>query len=234
MMESQKKAAEAEAAAESMLAAAASASKGLSAPAAAVAATEQPKAARTQASASIHLDDFEDSSDDSDAGGIAFLQAGNTGGSKKSKAATKPATAAASTTVTASGSNSTAAAAAAVMSLQRMHWTKEMVRKPPRCRISHTVCDAASCMRAYQDALLLHIVPIYDAKDWVSIAKHMGGDVTNEQCRNRWCCKVDPSLNACKMGAWEPEEVRRAAATVQLLPLLLVIVVDFSPALVLD
>lgn len=51
-------------------------------------------------------------------------------------------------------------------------------------------------------------MPIYDAKDWVSIAKHMGGDVTNEQCRNRWCCKVDPSLNACKMGAWEPEEVR--------------------------
>lgn len=37
-----------------------------------------------------------------------------------------------------------------------------------------------------QDALLLHIVPIYDAKDWVSIAKHMGGEVTNEQCRNRY------------------------------------------------
>lgn len=36
-----------------------------------------------------------------------------------------------------------------------------------------------------QDALLLHVVPIYDGKDWVSIAKHMGGDVTNEQCRNR-------------------------------------------------
>ena len=33
---------------------------------------------------------------------------------------------------------------------------------------------------------MLHIVPIYDAKDWVSIAKHMGGDVTNEQCRNRY------------------------------------------------
>uniref|UniRef100_A0A7S3HL51 Uncharacterized protein n=1 Tax=Spumella elongata TaxID=89044 RepID=A0A7S3HL51_9STRA len=78
--------------------------------------------------------------------------------------------------------NNTAAAAAAVMSLQRTHWTKEM------------------------DALLLHIVPIYDAKDWVSIAKHMGGDVTNEQCRNRWCCKVDPSLNTNKMGPWEPEE----------------------------
>lgn len=64
-----------------------------------------------------------------------------------------------------------------------------------------------------QDALLLHIVPIYDAKDWVSIAKHMGGDVTNEQCRNRWCCKVDPSLNACKSGPWEPEEVWQPASS---------------------
>jgi hypothetical protein len=63
------------------------------------------------------------------------------------------------------------------------------------------------CLLSLQDALLLHIVPIYDAKDWVSIAKHMGGDVTNEQCRNRWCCKVDPALNTCKSGPWEPEEV---------------------------
>lgn len=66
---------------------------------------------------------------------------------------------------------------------------------------------SALCLRL-QDALLLHIVPIYDAKDWVSIAKHMGGEVTNEQCRNRWTCKVDPSLHACKAGPWEPEEVR--------------------------
>jgi hypothetical protein len=74
------------------------------------------------------------------------------------------------------------------------------------------------CLLSLQDALLLHIVPIYDAKDWVSIAKHMGGDVTNEQCRNRWCCKVDPALNTCKSGPWEPEEVSALYFVPPLLP----------------
>jgi hypothetical protein len=217
MMESQKKAAEA---AESLLAATGSIAKnsGETQQPAAVAA-EAPKAAPAQASASIQHDDFaDDSSDDSsDVGGIAFLQAGSSL-AKKNKAAAKATpvnassssvgTRAAAAAATAAGGSSSAAPAGTINSLQRMHWTKEMVIDdsiaddkvfPPYLWLLISFC---------QDALLLHIVPIYDAKDWVSIAKHMGGDVTNEQCRNRWCCKVDPSLNTCKAGPWEPEEVR--------------------------
>ena len=131
MMESQKKAAEEAEAAENMLAAVASTSSSSSSAAPAVAVPE-PAAVHAPASASIQHEDFNDDSsdDDSDSNGIAFLSAA-VGATKKGKAAPKGKANGAGAQGSSRASNSTAAAAAAVMSLQRMHWTKEMVRFSP-------------------------------------------------------------------------------------------------------
>ena len=109
-------------------------------------ATPAVEQTHAQATASIEHEDLEEEEEDDDEessddeSGIAFLtpaaDAKKTRGPAKEKAS--------------KGNKNNSAAAQAVLSLQRMHWTKEM------------------------DALLLHIVPIYDGKDWVSIAKHMG------------------------------------------------------------
>jgi hypothetical protein len=136
MMESQQKKA-AEEAAESLLAATASLAHSSSS--VQPAAVDAPATAtHTQPSASIQHDDFaEDSSDDdsdSEAGGIAFLQA-SSAGVKKAKLSTKTPTSTIVGTTSANTSANVGSASApsaavqppSVMSLQRMHWTKEMV-----------------------------------------------------------------------------------------------------------
>lgn len=120
MMESQKKAAEA---AESMLAAVAAASAPTSSSSSSAEVEIVPIpiteviTPHASATATVHDDFGDDSSDDSESG-IAFLSATVGGTGKKARVAAKDKT---------KQKGSTAAAAAAVMSLQRMHWTKEMV-----------------------------------------------------------------------------------------------------------
>ena len=133
MMENQKKAAEAEAA-QTILTAVSSVSapdsSENSASEAGVVESEQtsateaniaPSATHATATAPVQHEDFgEESSDDSESG-IAFLSpaVGAPSVGKKTRGPAKEKGA---------KTNNTAAAAAAVMSLQRTHWTKEMVR----------------------------------------------------------------------------------------------------------
>lgn len=132
-MENQKKAAEAEAA-QSILTAVSSASGPACSsnnaaevdvveaePAAqATEANSAPSATHATATAPVEHEDFgEESSDDSESG-IAFLPTvGAPSSGKKTRGPAKD---------KGSKTNNAAAAAAAVMSLQRTHWTKEMVR----------------------------------------------------------------------------------------------------------
>jgi len=127
MMESQKKAAEAEAA-ESMLAAVVAASAPSSSSSSNSAEVEieiappiEAPATHAPATATVQHDDFGDDSSDDSESGIAFLSATVGGPGKKARGPSKDKAAKGQ-------KGSTAAAAAAVMSLQRMHWTKEMVR----------------------------------------------------------------------------------------------------------
>lgn len=131
MMESQKKAAEAEAA-ETMLAAVAAASAPSSSSSSSSSSSAEVEieitpvvetttvATHAPATATVQHDDFGDDSSDDSESGIAFLSATVGGPGKKARGPTKDKTGKGQ-------KGSTAAAAAAVMSLQRMHWTKEMV-----------------------------------------------------------------------------------------------------------
>lgn len=132
MMESQKKAAEA---AQSMLAAASVTSDHAEEPvissfnvqsSSSIPIVNSTSPSRAPASASVQHEDFNDESSDDSESGIAFLQASVEGKKARKEKVSKNGTSVASSNGR-SGNKDAAAAAAAVMSLQRMHWTKEMV-----------------------------------------------------------------------------------------------------------